>query len=119
MISANSFLEACANGRIHLIEKYIEEGGDLRVEQDGCLWISMVNAQFETVNFLLKHGISFKDIAKANQNLLTHFLSKGDLYSVEFLISNGFPWRKYTVHLQDMQHLSDDEIIKYLKLLCI
>lgn len=110
------FFSACKSGNVEKVHLYIEQGGDLTINNNsGIRWASLYG-RLETVKYLVEHGA---DVRAMDDSCVAWAARRGHLAVVKFLIEKGANPHMYNDEaLRWASTYGKFEIAKYLVAEC-
>lgn len=91
-ISEWQFLEACRDGNLDIVKKYIEQGGNIHVTtnngNDGFSR-AIYRGNLGVAEYLLDHGADINTVSDRGKTPLHRAIYRGKLESIKFLIAKG------------------------------
>ena len=86
IITLQDFFKAANDGDLEVVKKYGKQGGDLHLNGDKALLLSIMNGHLNIINFLIQSG---EDTQAKYNRALVQSATTGRLAIVKFLFENG------------------------------
>lgn len=82
----NYFIIDCERGNLDYVKSFVENGGDISIDDHECMVAASTYGHFEVVKYLVENGA---DVHSNDDYALIHFSMLGNLEAVKFLLEKG------------------------------